>query len=136
MKHHIFSQDAAVQTDSVMVSPASPSLMEDDIFSPSAHKPNPTEEDVINKLTSADLGSILKWSREISRDINLSLALQRLTEIATGKELHPMFRPPTRLMINVESSGSQSTCVVIAREAGDYTVAISMLPPEPCQVHE
>ncbi len=35
-----------------------------------------------------------------------------------------------------ENSGSQSTCVVIAREAGDYTVATSMVPPEPCQVHE
>jgi len=26
--------------------------------------------------------------------------------------------------------------VVIAREAGDYTVATSMTPPEQCQVHE
>ena len=26
--------------------------------------------------------------------------------------------------------------VVIAREAGDYIVATSMTPPEPCQVHE
>ena len=38
--------------------------------------------------------------------------------------------------LNIENSGSQSTCVVIARDAGDYTVATSMLPPEPCQVHE
>ncbi|EED82903.1 hypothetical hybrid sensor histidine kinase [Postia placenta Mad-698-R] len=46
------------------------------------------------------------------------MALQRLTEIAT------------------ENSGSQYTCVVIAREAGDYTVATSMAPPEACQMHE
>lgn len=77
-----------------------------------------SEEDEISHLTAADLASILKWSKDISSDINLLLALQRLTEIAT------------------ESSGSQLTCVVIAREVGDYTVATSMVPPEPCQVHE
>lgn len=57
-------------------------------------------------LTASDLASILKWSKDISSDINLSsggylpmlsqrevkhhiasLALQRLTEIATGKLL-------------------------------------------------
>ncbi|GJE87861.1 histidine kinase [Phanerochaete sordida] len=118
-KRHIFSADAAVQTDNVMISASPPSVTdsEDELF-PATAKTSPTDEDVINKLTAADLASILKWSREISRDINLSLALQRLTEIVT------------------ENSGSQSTCVVIAREAGDYTVATSMIPPESCQVHE
>ncbi|KAJ3575904.1 hypothetical protein NP233_g779 [Leucocoprinus birnbaumii] len=69
-------------------------------------------------LSASDLASILKWSTDISSDINLSSALQRLTEIAT------------------EISGSQNTCVVIAREAGDYMVATSMQPPDICQVHE
>jgi hypothetical protein len=45
-----------------------------------------TEDDIATKLTSADLASILRWSKEISRDINLSLALQSLTEIVTGKQ--------------------------------------------------
>ncbi|KAK0481591.1 hypothetical protein IW261DRAFT_1550690 [Armillaria novae-zelandiae] len=69
-------------------------------------------------LSASDLASILKWSKDISSDINLSSALQRLTEIAT------------------ETSGSQNTCVVITREDGDYTVATSMTPPEQCQVYE
>ncbi|KIL70561.1 hypothetical protein M378DRAFT_194875 [Amanita muscaria Koide BX008] len=75
-------------------------------------------EDQESTLSASDLASILKWSKEISSDINLSSALQRLTEIAA------------------ETSGSQSTCVVIAREAGDYTVATSMTPPERCKVYE
>ena len=62
------------------------------------------EEDAL-QLTSSDLSAILRWSKDISSDINLSSALRRLTEIAT------------------ENSGAQSSCVVIAREVGDYTVA-------------
>ena len=83
-KRHIFSTDAGVQTDTVMISTSPPPLVEDDMF-PVVAKPAASDEDVINKLTAADLASILKWSREISRDINLSLALQRLTEIVTGE---------------------------------------------------
>ena len=49
-----------------------------------ALKADTSEEDEISKLTAADLSAILKWSKEISSDINLSMALQRLTEIATG----------------------------------------------------
>ena len=44
-----------------------------------------SEEEQISTLTAVDLASILKWSKEISGDINLSMALQRLTEIATGE---------------------------------------------------
>ena len=83
LRRHIFSADVAVQTDSV-IAPASPPAGDDDLFVQSA-RPAQTDEDVINKLTSADLASILRWSKEISRDINLSLALQTLTEIATGE---------------------------------------------------
>jgi hypothetical protein len=60
------------------------------------------EDDQESTLSAADLASILKWSKEISRDINLSsgklsansfgakanrlgVALQRLTEIVTGE---------------------------------------------------
>ncbi|KZT06226.1 histidine kinase [Laetiporus sulphureus 93-53] len=112
LKHHIFSADVAVQTDNIVMStsPQSPGSFD--------RKMEHSEEDEISTLSASDLASILKWSKEISSDINLPMALQRLTEIAT------------------ETSGSQYTCVVIAREAGDYTVATSMIPPEPCQVHE
>ncbi|OBZ79765.1 Peroxide stress-activated histidine kinase mak2 [Grifola frondosa] len=113
LKRHVFAADVAVQTDSVLMS-TQPRL-QGPFERP---KVDSSEEDEISSLTAADLASVLKWSKEISGDINLSMALQRLTEIAT------------------ETSGSQNTCVVIAREAGDYTVATSMNPPESCQVHE
>ncbi|KIP05676.1 hypothetical protein PHLGIDRAFT_128752 [Phlebiopsis gigantea 11061_1 CR5-6] len=117
LKRHTFSASAGVQTDPVIINSSTPLSSEVDLF-PQTAKTSPTDEDIINKLTADDLASILKWSREISKDINLSVALQRLTEIVT------------------ENSGSQATCVVIAREVGDYTVATSMVPPEVCQVHE
>ncbi|KAI0757423.1 histidine kinase [Daedaleopsis nitida] len=113
LKRHIFSADVAVQTDSVVIT-SQPSLQGP--FERTSL--DSSEEEQISTLTAADLASILKWSKEISGDINLSMALQRLTEIAT------------------EISVSQNTCVVIAREAGDYTVATSMNPPEACKVHE
>ncbi|KAI0666240.1 histidine kinase [Trametes maxima] len=113
LKRHIFSADVAVQTDSVVIA-AQPSLQGG--FERTSLEAS--EEEQISTLTAADLASILKWSKEISGDINLSMALQRLTEIST------------------EVSGSQNTCVVIAREAGDYTVATSMNSPDACKVHE
>ena len=84
LKRHIFSADVGVQTDNVRISTSPPPVVDEDVFSQSARS-SPTEEDMINQLTAADLASILKWSREISKDINLSVALQRLTEIVTGK---------------------------------------------------
>ncbi|KAH9850662.1 histidine kinase [Lenzites betulinus] len=113
LKRHIFSADVAIQTDSVVIA-TQPSLH----GSYERTSLEATEEEQISTLTAVDLASILKWSKEISGDINLSMALQRLTEIST------------------EVSGSQNTCVVIAREAGDYTVATSMNPPDACKVHE
>ncbi|KAI0761686.1 histidine kinase [Trametes elegans] len=113
LKRHIFSADVAVQTDSVVIA-SQPALT----HSFERTSLEATEEEQISTLTAADLASILKWSKDISGDINLSMALQRLTEIST------------------EVSGSQATCVVIAREAGDYTVATSMYPPDACKVHE
>ncbi|KAF8167825.1 hypothetical protein B0H34DRAFT_645007 [Crassisporium funariophilum] len=110
MKRAMFSSDVAIQTESVAISLASMTRIQRNKID--------AYDDQESTLTAADLASILKWSKDISSDINLSSALQRLTEIATG------------------TSGSQNTCVVIAREAGDYTVATSMVPPELCQVHE
>ncbi|KAF8061003.1 hypothetical protein FPV67DRAFT_1673829 [Lyophyllum atratum] len=111
LKRPIFSSDVGVQTESL---PHAVSQL------PHIHDSHRTEthDDQEATLSASDLASILKWSKDISSDINLSSALQRLTEIAT------------------ETSGSLNTCVVIAREAGDYTVATSMVPPELCQVHE
>ncbi|KAF7319894.1 Histidine kinase [Mycena kentingensis (nom. inval.)] len=100
----IFYCDAAVQTDSVALGIGS-------------LQASPSERHQ-SKLGADDLWAILKSSQDISSDINLSSALQRLTEIST------------------EISGSQNTCVVIAREAGDYTLATSLTLPEPCQVYD
>ncbi|KAI3615522.1 histidine kinase [Moniliophthora roreri] len=109
LKRPIFTSDVAVQTESTMVhvgaSRYDSSKMD-------------TGEEQETSLQASHLAAILKWSKDISSDINLSSALQRLTEIAT------------------ETSGSQNTCVVIAREAGDYSVATSMIPPGQCQVFE
>lgn len=130
LKRHLFSADVAVQTDGVVMtssSPRSPGVYE--------HKAEQTEEDEISSLTASDLASILKWSKEISSDINLPMALQRLTEIATGRHKYLDVKI-NMLTLHSENSGSQYTCVVIAREAGDYTVATSMAPPEACQMHE
>ncbi|KAF8630202.1 hypothetical protein AX15_003056 [Amanita polypyramis BW_CC] len=109
LKRPLFTSDIAIQTESMSV-PGSPRQL----YPVKAE----SAEDQESTLNASDLASILKWSKEISSDINLPSALQRLTEIAT------------------ETSGSQNTCVVIAREAGDYTVATSMIPPERCKVYE
>ena len=80
LKRHIFSADVAVQTDSVVI--ASQQTMDSSFERTSL---DTSEEEQISTLTAVDLASILKWSKEISGDINLSMALQRLTEIATGE---------------------------------------------------
>ncbi|KAJ8091389.1 Chk1 protein kinase [Marasmius tenuissimus] len=109
LKRPIFTSDVAVQTDSTMGIQVS-SRYDDTKLDTSGEQET--------ALRASHLNAILRWSKDISSDINLSSALQRLTEIAT------------------ETSGSQNTCVVIAREAGDYCVATSMSPPEQCQVYE
>ena len=84
LKRHIFASDVAVQTDAVIVSSSSTGTSDEDSFMQGTSLGS-TEEDLVTKLSSADLASILRWSKEISRDINLSLALQTLTEIVTGR---------------------------------------------------
>ncbi|GLB36534.1 putative GAF domain containing protein [Lyophyllum shimeji] len=112
LKRSLFTSDAAVQTEYL-----AQAVVEESSHLYDSHKMD-THDDQESTLSASDLASILKWSKDISSDINLSSALQRLTEIVT------------------ETSGSLNTCVAIAREAGDYTVATSMIPPQLCQVHE
>ncbi|TFK76709.1 dual-domain HisK/Mak2 protein kinase [Pluteus cervinus] len=109
LKRPIFSSDVAVQTEPPQ---------HGSHFHSQSRDSQDEHEDQESTLGASDLASILKWSKEISSDINLSSALQRLTEIAT------------------ESSHSQHTCVVITRESGDYAVATSMTPPSLCQVYD
>ncbi|GAW08325.1 histidine kinase [Lentinula edodes] len=109
LKRPIFTSDVAVQTDSGLASLSSQM---------SSHPKMDVSDDHQTTLRASHLAAILQWSKDISSDINLSSALQRLTEIAT------------------ETSGSQNTCVVIAHEAGEYSVATQMIAPEPCLVYE
>ncbi|KAJ7275535.1 histidine kinase [Mycena haematopus] len=137
----IFFCDAAVQTESMAMG------MQD--YTTSSTNVSDRHQ---SKLSADDLWAILKSSQDISSDINLSSALQRLTEISTGKCLDFSISF-IYLIMTPEISGSQNTCgkiqlylcnrltnsptaVVIAREAGDYTLATSMTPPESCQVFE
>ncbi|KAJ3713607.1 histidine kinase [Lentinula raphanica] len=100
LKRSIFTSDVAVQTDSGIASISSQM---------SSNPKMEIGDDQQTTLRANHLAAILQWSKDISSDINLSSALQRLTEIAT---------------------------VVIAHEAGDYSVATQMVSPEPCQVFE
>ncbi|KAJ3802608.1 hypothetical protein GGU11DRAFT_813370 [Lentinula aff. detonsa] len=76
-------------------------------------------------LRANHLAAILQWSKDISSDINLSSALQRLTEIATGMTLTHSCAIIT-----------EKISVVIAHEAGDYSVATQMVAPDPCLVYD
>lgn len=78
----MFSSDVAVQTENVVVTAAGQSQ------DPCERQ---KDDDQLSTLSAQDLGSILKWSKEISSDINLTIALQRLTEIATGKSPADLF---------------------------------------------
>ncbi|KAK0233760.1 dual-domain HisK/Mak2 protein kinase [Armillaria fumosa] len=129
LKRPIFMTDVAVQTESATV---------DDPNFPYGQTKTAMSDEQESTLSASDLASILKWSKDISSDINLSSALQRLTEIATGMYLKRECDNLLTYHIE-ETSGSQNTCgrqMVITREDGDYTVATSMTPPEQCQVYE
>ena len=96
LKRPVFSSDVSVQTETVSISFHSPTRIEGNKL---GHL-----DDQESALTAADLAAILKWSKDISSDINLSAgnrflimkrdffigikisptALKRLTEIATG----------------------------------------------------
>lgn len=95
LKRPVFSSDVSVQTETVSISFHSPTRIESNKVG--------QLDDQESALTAADLAAILKWSKDISSDINLSAgnrflfmkryfllglksptALKRLTEIATG----------------------------------------------------
>ena len=96
LKRPVFSSDVSVQTETVSITFHSPTRIESNKL---GHL-----DDQESALTAADLAAILKWSKDISSDINLSAgnlllmetvffigittsttALKRLTEIATGE---------------------------------------------------
>ncbi|KAG6837910.1 hypothetical protein H0H93_013063 [Arthromyces matolae] len=110
LRETVLTHEVGVQT-SFDIQPAAVSI-------PNNPAPKPDVTDHETSLCADDLAAILRWSKDISSDINLSSALQRLTEIVT------------------ETSASLNTCVIIAREVGDYTVATSMISPGMCKVHE
>ncbi|KAJ3807998.1 dual-domain HisK/Mak2 protein kinase [Lentinula aff. lateritia] len=111
LKRPIFTSDVAVQTDSGLASLSSQI---------SSHPKMDVSDDHQTTLRASHLAAILQWSKDISSDINLSSALQRLTEIATDLWI------------------AKYVCflVVIAHEAGEYSVATQMIAPEPCLVYE
>jgi hypothetical protein len=92
LKRPLFSSDVGVQTEVIAGGAGSPTH---------TYKMD-VQDDQESTLSAADLASILKWSKDISSDINLSsglsvylsvvahltgglgVALQRLTEIAAG----------------------------------------------------
>ncbi|KAJ7459516.1 hypothetical protein B0H11DRAFT_2316871 [Mycena galericulata] len=89
-----------------------------------------------SKLSADELWTTLKSSQDIPSDIDVSSALQRLTEISTGKYyLRASFLPFSNADRDI-GSAKYLRYMVIAREAGDYVLATSMTPPEHRQVYE
>ncbi|RXW16010.1 hypothetical protein EST38_g9848 [Candolleomyces aberdarensis] len=76
IKRPILSSNVAVQTEATAMDTASHSQVYGSAIG--------VHEGQDSMLAASDLASILKWSKDISSDINLSSALQRLTEIATA----------------------------------------------------
>jgi hypothetical protein len=62
LKRAIFSSDVAVQTEAVILNPIAPPS--------NGHRVESNDQE--SALSAADLASILKWSKDISSDINLS----------------------------------------------------------------
>jgi hypothetical protein len=110
-----------VQTETVSISFHSPPHIE-------SNKLGHLDDQEESALTAADLAAILKWSKDISSDINLSAgnlcllmkslfiginntfptALKRLTEIATGgisSTINELIN-----YLKLETSGSENTC--------------------------
>ncbi|KAH9964567.1 hypothetical protein BC827DRAFT_1265837 [Russula dissimulans] len=111
-KKNTITMDVGVQTDGIMIGINGQKTINEDAGT------DITEEEAMTSLPASALASVLKWSKDIAADIHLFSALQRLTEIAT------------------ETSGAQSSCIVITGTGGEYIVATSMTLPGPCKVHE
>ncbi|KZV95615.1 STKc type histidine kinase [Exidia glandulosa HHB12029] len=114
LKKNIFSVEIGVQTE---VEEEEEAALHRSTIVPTY----PTFEqttDSVAELDADDLRAILKWSQIISSDVNLSVCLQRLTEIAA------------------DSCKAQFASVVMRTDEGDYSVATSMVAPQPCTVYE
>jgi hypothetical protein len=77
MKRPIFSSDTAVQTEKIGVGVG---------FQVPALQPNKMDihEDQESTLSASDLASILKWSKDISSDINLASGKQVTPTVVTN----------------------------------------------------
>ena len=73
LKRHIFSSDVGVQTETVVVTPA----MQPPVYEQLNDGEAITDDSNMSplSLSVSDLSSILKWSKEISSDINLAAGL-------------------------------------------------------------
>lgn len=70
LKRHIFSSDVGVQTETVVITPAMQPPVYEQLISEDTI---PDDSDMSPlSLSVTDLSSILKWSKEISSDINLA----------------------------------------------------------------
>lgn len=78
LKRPIFSSDAAVQTDAVSLN------IDSSPYNFDGKADNSDDQE--STLSAADLASILKWSKEISSDINLSSGLRNLCAVLPQSE--------------------------------------------------
>lgn len=125
-KKSIFTSEAAVQTENIVMEPMiRPRVVEDDeIEDHEDHDSGNTSQ-----LTSSDLSAIIKWSSEISSDMNLFSCALQLRPVAMYTDYFPRYLALRRLTeIAVTISGAQSACIVMAR-GREYAVATSMAPP-------
>jgi hypothetical protein len=79
LKRAIFSSDVAVQTEAVVLNPTAPAT------SNVCHRVE-SNDGQESALSADDLASILKWSKDISSDINLSSGKFAIFDIANEAE--------------------------------------------------
>jgi hypothetical protein len=68
LKRHIFSSDVGVQTETTTVNAQTPPKS---AFAYVDGKSEESDEDEARNLPAADLAAVLKWSKDISRHIQL-----------------------------------------------------------------
>lgn len=76
LKRAIFASDVAVQTEAVVLNPSVPAT--------SNVLRVESSDDQESSLSASDLASILKWSKDISSDINLSSGMSAIIVHAKG----------------------------------------------------
>jgi len=107
-------------------------------------------EDELAGLTAEDLSDVLKWSQVIAADINLTSCTRyalsgpallipysaptshgdcdRFVVAFLPAHLNPIFLP--------ENFNAQDAVLAMKTDEGEYTVATSYTPPQPCIVFE